>query len=353
MWDITIGNQLAGVFGLEPALTVTQAYPYVTETGDVFSIAKFEEAADYSHKHSMLDWEPEVLDNFSEGTVAVASGVVTLSDGGSGFPEYGTNPVYSRRFYLGSTIYDVATRDSSTQLTLVNTSVNASAGTAYKFAGWDYRETDPYYAANDAEWQTAQDELAAALAQVDVRATANGAKVGIYEQPAMIWRRGTDINDDYATWVANVTESSTYVTASGFTLVDWIKSHGGKLWWTNYVPANFLVNSTTKARWLTRNQRIMETFASLGIPNAPLFRRYGADEVTEIPDEFQLEMLDAVQAYQPYQFAWWGPPGEYDAGYIEFIDDYNRSLPWGGSPQAASFSPSFSPNNFLLTIAGA
>lgn len=349
MWDITIGNQLAGVFGLEPALTVTQAYPYVNETGDVVSIAKFQEAADYSHKHSMLDWEPEILDNYSTGTVEVASGVVTLT--GGSFPEYGTNPVYSRRFYLGSTIYDVAIRDSSTQLTLVNTSVNASAGTAYKFAGWDYRETDPYYAANDAEWQAAQDELAVALAQVDTRATTNGAKVGIYEQPAMIYRRGTDINDDYATWVANVTESSSYVTASGFTLVDWIKSHGGKLWWTNYVPTTFLVNSTTKARWLTRNQRIMETFASLGIPNAPLFRRYAVDEVTEIPDEFQLEMLDAVQAYQPYQFAWWGPPGEYDAGYIAFIDDYNRSLPWGGS-QAASFSPSFSPSNFPLTILG-
>lgn len=351
MWDISVGNQLAGVFGLKPALTVTQAYPYLDGLGDIHSIAKFEEAADYTQKHSMLDWEPETLDRYSTGTVAVASGVVTLT--GGSFPSYGTNAVYSRRFYLGSNIYAVATLNSATQLTLVDTSVNASSGTSYKFGGWDYREVDPFYAANTAEWKTAQDELAVALSQIDMRASANGARVGIYEQPAPMWRRVTTINDDYATWVANVTETSSYVTTSGFTLVDWIKSHGGKLWWSNYVPVDNLASTGAKNRWLTRNQRIMETYASLGIPNAPLFRRLAVDLVTEIPDDFQIQMLDAVHAFQPFQFAWWGQAGEYDAGYAAFIEDYNRGLGWGASLANPCQSPLSSPIISPLAITGA
>lgn len=351
MWDISIGNQLAGVYGLKPALTVTQAYPYVVPGGDIFSIAKFEEAADYVQKNSMLDWEPEILDRYSTGTVAVSSGVVTLT--GGSFPEFGTNAVYSRRFYLGSNFYDVASRDpSGLQLTLVDTSVNAPPGTSYKFAGWDYREVDPFYAANDQEWKTAQDEIAVALAQIDARAFANGARVGIYEQPAPIWRRGADINDDYATWVANVTLTSSYVTTSGFTLVDWIRSHGGKVWWTNYVPPDSLASSGGKNRWLTRNQRIMETYASLGIPNAPLFRRLAVDLVTEIPDDFQTQMLDAVHAFQPFQFAWWGQADEYDAEYAAFIDGYNRSLGWSRSLTTPHLSPITSPVISPLAITG-
>jgi hypothetical protein len=187
MWDMTVGNQLAGVYGIQPGLERPQAYPYLTELGDVYALANFEQAADYADKDSMLDWESETLSNYTTGTIAIASGVVTLT--GGAFPNYGGNPVYPLRLYVGSTIYSVASYDSATQLTLTNLTVNASAGTSYKFASWDYRETDPFYAANDGEWQQAHNEFAHALSLIDARAFNNRARVGVYELPVMTWRR--------------------------------------------------------------------------------------------------------------------------------------------------------------------
>jgi hypothetical protein len=352
MWDMTVGNQLAGVYGIQPGLERPQAYPYLTELGDVYALANFEQAADYADKDSMLDWESETLSNYTTGTIAIASGVVTLT--GGAFPNYGGNPVYPLRLYVGSTIYSVASYDSATQLTLTNLTVNASAGTSYKFASWDYRETDPFYAANDGEWQQAHNEFAHALSLIDARAFNNRARVGVYELPVMTWRRDADINDDYATWVANVTESSSFTTASGFTLVNWIKSHRGKVFWANYVAPDSLGSDAGKTRWLTRVQRIMETYRSLGIPNAPLFRPVAADGATPIPDAFQLQMLDLVQAYQPYQWAFWGGPGEYSPAYIAFIEEYTRSLPWGGEAMGMTKTPAiganFSPINTQLLL---
>jgi len=69
---------------------------------------------------------------YSTGTVTVVAGVVTGS--GTTFPSWAADA----EFVVDSVSYTVASRDSSTQLTLDDTSVAASAGSAYTLQQVDY-----------------------------------------------------------------------------------------------------------------------------------------------------------------------------------------------------------------------
>lgn len=62
---------------------------------------------------------------YSTGTVAVASGVVTLT--GGTFPSWAANG----DLVVASQTLEVSTRDSSTQVTLVDTSITVSSGASY------------------------------------------------------------------------------------------------------------------------------------------------------------------------------------------------------------------------------
>ena len=73
---------------------------------------------------------------FSTGTVAITSGVITLSSGGTGFPSWmssGTTTGTGRSVMVVDTgnIYAVDFRTSSTAATLVDTSVSGVSGKAY------------------------------------------------------------------------------------------------------------------------------------------------------------------------------------------------------------------------------
>lgn len=344
MWDVTVGNQFAGVFGIRPGLDLPQAYPYLVAGGDIYapSFAKFQAAAAFRGL-SLLDWEPEQLDHYPTreqvnlgvgGTAAVSSGVVTIT-GGVLPDDFGTNEVYPRRFYVGDAWYAVASRDSDTQLTLVDTSLNVGAGAAYKYAGWDYRELDPEYAVTG-EWQQAHDEFAHALSLIEDDAIANHARVGVYEMGVQIWGRTDDIigdvsPGDYEAWQAQAATTSSYVTSSGFRILDWIRERGGRYCWANYPSDTVVATPESRARWLTRNQHIMETLRALNIPNVPLFRGKTI-EGNAISEAFIIEMLDDVQAFQPYEWALWEFDGGVTNEFRTIIGNYARSLPWGRPP---------------------
>ena len=63
------------------------------------------------------------------GTVTVSSGVVTLA--GATWPSYVTDDATQAELVVGGSTYPVASRQSSTQITLLNTAVNVSAGALY------------------------------------------------------------------------------------------------------------------------------------------------------------------------------------------------------------------------------
>jgi hypothetical protein len=69
---------------------------------------------------------------YATGTVTVASGVVTGS--GTVFPSWAADA----EFVVDGVSYQVSTRDSDTQLTLVDTSVTATAGSDYTLTQVDY-----------------------------------------------------------------------------------------------------------------------------------------------------------------------------------------------------------------------
>ncbi len=357
--DLSVDNQLDGVYGVTPGLFLPQAYPYLEEDDDVHQLAVFQAGVDFTG-HSMLDWEPEVMDTYSTGTIGIASGVVTGS--GTTFPddaEYDTNPVYKRRLYVGDAWYEVATRDSGTQLTLVDTSVNVTAGTAYKYTVWEYREVDPFYAVTG-EFEFAQNEFAHALDQITASAVANRAQVGIYEFPVHVWRRQNTIADDLPTWLADLDESLNHVTPSGYKPIEWVRHVGGEIYWNNYVPDEYLVDAPLRAKWMRRNQHIMESLADRDVPNRPLFRPLTLDGVveftptgigTKVPNDYFLEMLEAIHAFQPFKFAYWGiksTPGsgsvaEWDVDFIELIEEFHRSIATGeyGAVRPVAYGAAF------------
>ena len=77
-------------------------------------------------------------EEYNTGTIAVASGVVTLTGG--------TWPANAADFELeqNQNTYDVSTRDSDTQLTLVDTSVTVTAGASYNLVRSKYQLSDDF-----------------------------------------------------------------------------------------------------------------------------------------------------------------------------------------------------------------
>ena len=69
---------------------------------------------------------------YATGTVAVASGVVTLS--GGTFPSWAEQGILK----VSNSYYNVASRDSGTQVTLDDTTVTVTAGTSYELAQHEY-----------------------------------------------------------------------------------------------------------------------------------------------------------------------------------------------------------------------
>lgn len=74
---------------------------------------------------------------FDQGTVEIVDGVVTLA-GPEDWPAWAADA----SLWIGETEYDVDTRDSDTQLTLVDTGVNVSAGTAFELLSDDPHWSD-------------------------------------------------------------------------------------------------------------------------------------------------------------------------------------------------------------------
>lgn len=69
---------------------------------------------------------------YSTGTVTVVAGVVTLL--GGTFPSWAASGVLE----VGDEFYEVSVRNGNTQLTLVDTSVTASAGSTYELSRFEY-----------------------------------------------------------------------------------------------------------------------------------------------------------------------------------------------------------------------
>lgn len=328
MYDMTTGLQFASAPTAIPGLWRTQAYPYLTDEGVVYDLAHFEEAASF-RGHSGLDWEPSVLEHTegpgTVGVVADAGGSIVTITGGT-FPNYDGHSRYKHRFYVNGTLYPVASWTDSTHLRLVSTSVNVTSGTAFKYARWNYREVDPKYAATG-ELAEAHNELANALMQVESIAQSNCARLGIYDFLVHTYRRDGDIaGAGYAEWQDNVAESLSFVTSQGWTIADFFRRNGGKVFWTAYVPVSFLDNLDG---WLLRNQRVMETMRSHNMPNAPIFRKkaIGTLEDIDVPNDFLLTCIDDVEAYQPGEWGFWGPPGEFDSEFVTELSDYATTLP--------------------------
>lgn len=94
----------------------------------------------YPHRWSFLF--PTALINtvapYSTGTIAVVNGVVTLTDG--------TFPTWAADGHLryANSEYEVATKDSPTQLTLTDLTVNIAAGSGYTLGQWVFALPDDF-----------------------------------------------------------------------------------------------------------------------------------------------------------------------------------------------------------------
>lgn len=101
-----------------------------------------------SHKWSFLHPPTTLTSNapYSTGTITVVDGVVTLASGT--FPTWAASGLLA----VNGALYDVSTRDSGTQVTLVDTTLDVSAGASYSlyqgnadapdaFGGFDDRPT--------------------------------------------------------------------------------------------------------------------------------------------------------------------------------------------------------------------
>ncbi len=340
-YDMTDGFQLMGLPRMKRCLDVTSPYPFADINGDIYPIfkPKYDTAAAFPDQ-SVFDWEPYTASRYSTGTISITNGVGTITGGSlpSGF-NVGDNDLYPNRLYINGTYYPVQTYTPGGTLTLKNLSVTGIAGASYVFAAWDYRRADPSFCLTDVH--QAHDEMANAMTQVMPTALANGARFGVYSLVMPLFARKSDIisNTNYPTWQADVATMVNYVTSSGRTLVDIIKSTGGIVVWPNYCDADDLDTAAHRYEWRLRNQRVMQTLNSHGIPNAPLFLRYtltGYGEFnstgtgTEVPDEFQMEQLQDVHQEQPYMWGWWGTThvthGPMYAGYEDKIATFQQTL---------------------------
>lgn len=89
-----------------------------------------------SHRWTFLDARSTLLTTVPQesSTITIVAGVVTLAAGTWPAAAICTNSF----LHVDSNLYEVASRDSNTQLTLVNTSATAAAGTTYKLVQYRY-----------------------------------------------------------------------------------------------------------------------------------------------------------------------------------------------------------------------
>lgn len=347
MYDLTHGFQLSSVKGSIPVLDIPHAEPYQDGIGGLYNPTQFITASTHSGRSS-LDWEPYVRSNQSDGTVEVIDGAVELS--GATFETFVVQP-RPGVFYVNGAMYQIESWVDSTHITLEDTSVNAPAGSTYKAARFGFREVDPKFAV-PGEMELALDELAFALSLYDSDSVNNRSRIGIYELVCPTYRRTIDIIDDddsgeYVEWQGHIETLASYVTSSGFTIPEYIRRRGGKVYWSNYVPTVFIDLESNWTRWIRRIQRVMETLAELDIPNAPLFMNYTLEGLSEfidtgtgtlVPEDFQIAMLESVHAFQPHQWGFWGVEDQY-VGYADFLNEFSQNLSWPSSRLSISRSP--------------
>jgi hypothetical protein len=353
-WDITVDQQLTEISGRRPtvAIDAPQAYPWLLPDGSVFMQPLFDRLSRYRGQVD-FDHEPNTTTPYSAGTITGTNGVISLS--GGTFPtdaQWGTNAVYYRRLYVGSTIYNVATRNNPTTLTLTDLSVNIPAGTSYKYAPWDFREIDPKFAASTQEWRTAHDEFAVPLESVLDTFLENGGGLGIYEFAVHIWRRADDILDDVtpgsrAIWKSQCEETLDYVTTSGRRIRDYVDLTGGKFYLTAYNARVQNGNVGAQNRFIERTSIIQETMQELGVPYVIMFLRHTLDlgfgqflantTAEEVDRDFIARQVQAAHANDPGTVGFWGARNtagvrEYDLDedddYREFIEETIAALPY-------------------------
>lgn len=96
----------------------------------------------HAHKWSFLEQYTPIVTTapFNDGTIEIVSGVVTLTGG-----TWPASPQPENSFLeVEGALYEVASRDSGTQLTLINTGVNAAAGTDYNLYQYRYKLPDNF-----------------------------------------------------------------------------------------------------------------------------------------------------------------------------------------------------------------
>lgn len=350
MHDVSIGNQLAGIVGsFKKGLDLPHAYPYVNATagvylpphplagqsfpaGTVYSLFKFQQAAAFAGP-SMLDWEPATeFPSYSTGTVTVVNGVVVLA--GGTFPSlaidgytivggwFVPNPGPSAERYL------IASRDSDTQITLVNTTLDVGSGSTFTVADPGWRQTDPHFM-NINTVRLAHLEYAHAMELVKSTALANGAELGIYEFLVNLHTRNQDILDNppgtKAVWQAEVAAA-----CQDSPVLDVIRQSGGCVYYGNYTPTVFTTNGTVKQKYRDRCLIIAETLADLDVPFCPLFIPHTLEGLTDffvtgnpaaerIPTDLLEGMWEDANDFQPGQWGCWGIANEWSASDLSLV----------------------------------
>lgn len=331
-YDVTKGFQLSSLPSFTPVLDVPQAYPYRDVNGNVGSIAKFQEAANFAG-HSSLDYEPKEY-QYSAGTVAISSGVVTLT--GGVWPAWAPG----QEFHVNGGIYNVNTRNSDTSLTLYTTTVNAPAATPFLLRDGRFRETDPALG-NLAHIANAHEEYASAIAEVAQRARDVGAKIGIYAEFLTHQNaRVLDVLDNpsasirFRGWNRNVAVTAKLKCWGGMSLVDIVNSFGGKLYFPAYAPDGFAASTHNQKRFRRYIRRISAVLRDHGAQPVPLFsphtlEGFGAWVATgsgnRTPAALLQGMRDDMENDQPGEWGVWavqrsgGTVNQADSTFISHI----------------------------------
>lgn len=353
MFDATKWNQLSAMYGRAPerCYFAPGLEPYLTEAGEIYTGPAWIDAFGRGGQ-IMVDYEPNAQPYYGTGTIAITNGVVTLTDGT--FPNYGTNPVYKLRLYVGgvgalgaregATLYMVAARNDGNHLTLVDTSVNVPAGTVYKFTAWQYREIDPKFASSDAEWQGALDEVAYAVDEFLPYAEDSGAVIGFYDLLAPIQSRYLDIigTTSFTEWQEQTSSLVNYRNAQGWTFGEKFRDGTfGYIWANRYVSD--LMNATPAAwgNFNTATQRITETLEAQGVRCCPLFLRHTIEGYgtwaaggsgAEVDRDLLQSQIEDANSRGP--FAVWGDAS--DVGGLECrLNEADGFVEWLGDTVAA------------------
>jgi hypothetical protein len=312
-YDATIGFQLSSLTNFTPVLGVYQAYPYKDANGDVASIAKFQEAADFDG-HSMLDYEPKEW-RYRSSTVTISSGVVTLAAG--------TWPTWAQgsQFFVLGEIYTVVNRNSGTTLTLSDLTVNAPALTVYDLRHANFRETDPSLT-NMSAIAYMQWEFADAIMQVAQRAYDRGGKIGVYGELLTHQNaRNQHVLDNpgdanlFRNWWRDVEKTAKLKCWGGLSLIDVFNSFGGKIYFPAYVPDAFISSTHNKNRYRRYIRRVAAVLRDMGAQPVPLILPYtlnghgawlSTGSGTRIPTDLLQGLVGDMENDQPGEWGVWG-----------------------------------------------